>query len=132
MFISLIDLETDCIVHFDNSSCEEDTEFKFVSNITFENARALFELVKFFNSIFVFPQIMSSADTSPRFFDESKFVILDEEDLEKEIQALFGFSSKKQLNVFERFLESRTKETSRRLQNCFLIRWKEKLDRRVR
>jgi hypothetical protein len=110
MFISLIDLETDCIVHFDNSSCEEDPEFKFVSNITFENARSLFELVKFFNSIFVFPQIMSSADVSPRSFEESKFVILDEEDLEKEIQTVFGFSSKKQLNVFERFLESRTKE----------------------
>ena len=110
MFISLIDLETDGIVHFDNVSSEEAPEFKFISKIVFGNVRGFFEIVKFFNSLFIFPQIMSSEDDSPRSFRESKFVILDEEILENEIQTEFAFSSRKQLNVFERFLESRSKE----------------------
>jgi hypothetical protein len=109
MFVSLIDAETNSIVHIDNTLASK-KKFKYTSSKTFESVRDLFDLIKIFNHLFIFPQLCCDADEEMPTFSEARFVDLDEEILESEIVCDFCFCTKKNQKAFDNWMDSRGKD----------------------
>ena len=122
MFVSLIDEETNSIVHIDNTLTSK-KKFKYVSSKTFEDVRDFIGLVKIFNHLFIFPQLTSEADEELPTFSEARFVILDEEVLEAEIVCDFCFCTKKNLNAFEKWMDFRGQEVSEEVLISLSMDW---------
>jgi len=119
MLISLIDLENNCIVHVDN---ENDPEKKYPHHlkISGSDVRGLFDLIELFNSIYIYPSLLSF-DNEMFCFKGNKFVILDEEVMLNEIEFSFCFKTKKHANVFVSFLDIQKKEnvSEKEFENVF-------------